>query len=508
MIKTFFLKQYPVFLISLCYFVFRTINLTAIPIFNDEAIYLDWGWRETHVPGYLYYSLYDAKQPFLMWFFGISQSLFVDPLFAGRFISVLTGFASLLGIYFVSKKIFGQSIALLASALYIIIPIFSFFDRQALMESAITAIGIWSYYFFTKLRETRKEKYAAFLGIIFGIGFFIKSTVLIFVLTMCVIQLYYWFTERTKRKIAFKELSIVFFVFFLVDILLLIQPQFWSTLHTNNRYSLTVSELIHFPVSIWIRNITANLQIAFFYISPFVFLSAIGGFFMLFKIKTKQVRFYAAWFIMGIVLQSLLSRFASQRYAVAFLPLLIPVAAFFIAEIIRRMRAGVGVSPLLIAPAIFMTLLQIFYPVEYFRFGDRYTTYPETQYMYGYTSGYGVIDAVNYLKSEAKGEKIIVAVAENSGNPESAMNVYFNKFDNIPVSYLDASKHPEINKYDCLHIPAPTYFVSRDEQLAGLEKFFVKKKTIHNPYGVNRIGIYKLKSPCQGKILELQIVKS
>lgn len=504
-----FLKQrYALIFITVFYFLIRTVYLTSIPIFNDEAIYLDWGWRETHVPGYLYYSLYDAKQPLLMWVFGIAQTLLDDPLFAGRFISVMTGYASLLGIYFVGKKIFGQNTGLLASALYSIIPIFSFYDRQALMESSMTALSIWSFFLLLLLWQTNMRKYAALLGGVLGVGFFIKSTALIFVLIILLFYGYRWLRESKTRKSILRQLGIIFLVFLLMNILLLIQPQFWSTLHTNSRYSLTISELIHFPVSIWIRNITANLQIAFFYISPFVFLSAIGGFFMLFKIKTKQVRFYAAWFIMGIVLQSLLSRFASQRYTVAFLPLLIPVAAFFIAEIIRRMRAGVGVSLLLIAPAIFMTILQIFYPIEYFHLGSRYIAYPETQYINGYTSGYGVLEAVNYLKKEAKDRKIIVVVAENSGNPESAMNVYFNKFDNIPVAYLDASKHPEINKYDCLHIPAPTYFVSRDEQLAGLDKFFVKKKTIHNPYGENRIGIYKLKDPCTGKTLKLQIIKT
>ena len=37
------------------YVLFRLSNLTLLPIFNDEAIYLDWGWRETHSAGNLYY---------------------------------------------------------------------------------------------------------------------------------------------------------------------------------------------------------------------------------------------------------------------------------------------------------------------------------------------------------------------------------------------------------------------------------------------------------------------
>jgi 4-amino-4-deoxy-L-arabinose transferase-like glycosyltransferase len=91
--------RHPLLFLLLFYFITHLINLTAIPIFNDESIYLDWGWRETHTPGYLYYSLYDGKQPLLMWLFGIAAHILPDPLFAGRFISVICGALTLIGVY-------------------------------------------------------------------------------------------------------------------------------------------------------------------------------------------------------------------------------------------------------------------------------------------------------------------------------------------------------------------------------------------------------------------------
>ncbi len=158
--KTFLekLKGYIIYnkyfiLLIVGYFLIRLINLLGSPIFNDEAIYLDWGWRETHVPGYLYYSLYDAKQPLLMWVFGIVQQVLPDPLFSGRIVSVFTGFLTLLGIFKISQKLFDTKTAFLASVFYTVIPIFSFFDRQALMESPVSAIGIWAGYFLIKLTE-------------------------------------------------------------------------------------------------------------------------------------------------------------------------------------------------------------------------------------------------------------------------------------------------------------------------------------------------------------------
>src|SRR3989344_4355335 len=145
------IKNSVLMILSISYFLFRLVNLTKLPIFNDEAIYLDWGWRETHVPGYLYYSLYDAKQPLLMWLFGISQTIFPDPLFAGRLVLVIFGFLTLAGIYKISKKYFDKKTAIIACILYILVPIFVFYDRQVLMESAIGAIGIWSVYYLLKV---------------------------------------------------------------------------------------------------------------------------------------------------------------------------------------------------------------------------------------------------------------------------------------------------------------------------------------------------------------------
>ena len=66
-----FLYRHPyLLLLAVFYFSLRLYNLTILPIFNDESIYLNWGWQETHIAGMAYYSLFDAKPPFLMDNFG------------------------------------------------------------------------------------------------------------------------------------------------------------------------------------------------------------------------------------------------------------------------------------------------------------------------------------------------------------------------------------------------------------------------------------------------------
>ena len=135
--------------------------------------------------------------------------------------------------------------------------------------------------------------------------------------------------------------------------------------------------------------------------------------------------------------------------------------------------------------------------------------YSHTSYLNGFTSGYGVNEAVNYFKNLSNKEKFVIGIAENSGNPESALLVFFNKNENIKVIYMDSKLFGvNLSNYDCLSTGVKTYFVSRDNQQAGLEKFFIKITEIKNQYGANWIGIYKLKESCKGKILNATIEKS
>lgn len=94
-----FLSPYRYFfLLILLYGLTRLINVTILPIFNDESIYLRWGWLEVQSNSW-FIPLYDGKQPLLTWAFGYAQVYFTDPLFGARLVSIATGLLTLLGIF-------------------------------------------------------------------------------------------------------------------------------------------------------------------------------------------------------------------------------------------------------------------------------------------------------------------------------------------------------------------------------------------------------------------------
>lgn len=499
--KRFILDKKYFLLLSAVYFILRLTNLTKLPIFNDEAIYLDWGWRETHIPGNLYYSLYDGKQPFLMWIFGIFEHFLPDPLFAGRLVSVLFGFATVISIYKIGKAYFNTSIAYIAFCFYIIIPIFSYYDRQALMESAIGCIGVSSCYVFLRLLETNSKKYSIFLGILLGVGYFIKSSALIFLLTFFIISIIIIFLNKINKKILFKNIGIVFLTIFFVDLLLLIQPLYWQTLSTNSRYSLTIGELLHFPISKWLSNFWGNMEKSFFFVTPIVFILGIAGIVM--AIKDKKLYIVALWFIACFLLQTSLMRNLSQRYIISFLPLFALFSAFASWYLFSKWKvAGMVIFLSASVIAFIITFLQIFTPQLYFTTLAYFTRNSENIYEGGFTGGVGIPETVEFLKKEAKENRLVVGVAVNTGNPESALITYFNKSKNVRVKYFDSLLYSEVFKgVDCLESKDPFYFVSRDEQQGGFNKYFSKYHTITIPRSKSSIGIYAFKNPCEGKKL-------
>ncbi len=98
-----------------------------------------------------------------------------------------------------------------------------------------------------------------------------------------------------------------------------------------------------------------------------------------------------------------------------------------------------------------------------------------------------------------------MAVRVDSGIPESAILAYFQSSDRIKPVFLDERlMQTDLQQYDCLQFDRPLYFVSRGDQLAGMNKFFTEIKRFSKPNGNNFIGLYSLKENCLGRPLVLK----
>src|SRR4030042_5714603 len=111
--------------IVLVFFLLRLVNFTILPIFADEAIYIRWSQVMRTEPTLRFIPLSDGKQPLFMWLTIPFLKIFSDPLLAGRALSTLAGFGSLIGIAFITWLLFkDKRLVLISSFLYAVLPFF------------------------------------------------------------------------------------------------------------------------------------------------------------------------------------------------------------------------------------------------------------------------------------------------------------------------------------------------------------------------------------------------
>lgn len=165
------------FLLMCVYFVTRLIQLTALPIFTDEAIYIRWSQIGSADAAWRFISLTDGKQPFFTWLIMASVRVFQDPLVAGRIVSVIGGFFSLIGLVLLSRELFRNvSVGLIAAALYVISPFTLMYDRLALYDCWVAAFSIWNLYLAVLLVKKVRLDVALFLGMMLGLAMLNKTS--------------------------------------------------------------------------------------------------------------------------------------------------------------------------------------------------------------------------------------------------------------------------------------------------------------------------------------------
>ena len=90
--NNFYIKILLTFFLVILYFFSRLQNLTSIPVFCDEAIYIRWAQIIQAEDTMRFVPQSDGKQPLFMWINAVTLKLFSDPLVSGRIISVFSGF--------------------------------------------------------------------------------------------------------------------------------------------------------------------------------------------------------------------------------------------------------------------------------------------------------------------------------------------------------------------------------------------------------------------------------
>ena len=115
-------------------FFLRVYNLTILPIFVDEAIYIRWAQVMASEATLRFLPLSDGKQPLFMWVLMFLIDYFSDPLFIGRLVSVASSVGTMFGIFIFSYLLFkNKAVSLFSVFAYSISP-FSVFSLRSITD--------------------------------------------------------------------------------------------------------------------------------------------------------------------------------------------------------------------------------------------------------------------------------------------------------------------------------------------------------------------------------------
>jgi len=461
------------FLITAAAFALRFINLVDQPIFADEAIYIRWAQVMRVEPTLRFLPLLDGKQPLFMWSIVPFLKFFNDPLFAGRFVSVLTGLGSLLGIFVATYLLFkSKKAALVASFIYAISPFSIFFDRMALVDSMLSMFGIWTFVGVVVTARTLRLDVAMITGFLLGFSLLTKSTALFYVLLLPLALLIVNLKKTKKKTVKITSLlkvvllfaSSVIIAYGMYNILRL-GPNFQLLSQRNFDYVYPYSHVLTSPFDPFEPFIQRIFQYLIILGPGLLAVLLVLGVLSGFRKYRKQIIFVALWWLLPTLLVAEFSRTMTTRYVLFTFPYLVILASLGIMHVKENFRKIFVIG----------LILFIFQAVN----SDRLilsnlesANLPRSErsgYLEEWTAGTGIKEIADYIKDVQKqnpDRKIVVGTEGYFGTLPDALQIYLNKDPKITVIgiglELDHVSDRLINSRDAGNL---TYLVANNERL-------------------------------------------
>ena len=456
-------------IIIVAYFLLRLPNLILQPIFADEAIYIRWAQVMRSEPTLRFLPLSDGKTPLFMWTMIPLFKIFDDPLFAGRFLSVMSGFATLVGVMLIGWKVFGKRVAFWAGLFYIVTPYTVFFDRMALVDSMLSAFTVWALYFAIWLTQAVRLDLAMILGFVLGGGILTKTPGM---LNLILVPTTFLVFKKLKGD-KYSLLKLLLFWAVAIGIALIMYnglrlgPNFHLLSSRNVDYVFSPLELVGRPLDPFIPHFR---DIADWFPKLFtwpVLVAGLLGMVGVVREKKKLGWIVLLWAIIPILLSMAFLKTYTARYLLPSIPLLLIFAGYGIekvSQVVRVPRVSRGFRP--VVPVI-LVLLVVLYPLT---FNYQLLTNPPPKslpeaerkgYFEMWTAGYGLREIAEYLVEQKKQGKVVVGTEGFFGTLPDGLYIYLDK-SNIAVIGSHATISAQIRNAAKDHL---TFFVGNKQNL-------------------------------------------
>lgn len=447
------------------YFVLRLPNLTLQPIFADEAIYIRWAQVMRAEPTLRFVSLTDGKTPLFMWILIPLFKIFSDPLFAGRFLSVLSGFFTLLGVFFLSYKVFNIKAAFWAALFYVITPYVVFFDRMVLVDSMVSAFTIWIIYFTLWLVKSSRLDLAMILGYLMGGAILTKTPALInlLILPFSIIS----FLGRKRPKNSLLKLLIFWGVAigiaFLMYNLLRLGPEFNKLSARNADYVFSPFELKDRPLDPFIPHFN-DIKDWFpkLFTIPTLILIGAGIFYTLRKNNKKGI-VVLLWALIPLLFSMAFLKTFTARYLLTSVAPSLVFAGFGLTQLLEKIKLKNSIKIIIALIMILPLALQFNYQLLYSPPPQSLPKEERIGYFEDWTAGYGFKEIANYVLGKSKDKRIVLGTDGFFGTLPDGIQIYLDKA-NVAIVGSTATISAQIRN---AAKDNQTYFIGNKSNLEG-----------------------------------------
>jgi 4-amino-4-deoxy-L-arabinose transferase-like glycosyltransferase len=421
----------------------RLINLTKLPMFTDEAIYIRWSQIGSRDANWRFISLVDGKQPLFTWIMMVFLRFFRDPLVAGRLVSVMAGFFTAIGVYVTAHELFkSKKTAVIASLLYILIPFGLVYDRMALYDSLTATLSIWNLYLAILLVRRVRLDVALLLGLGLGLGMLNKTSgfLSLYMLPGTLLLFNWQHDGRVRRLFRWIVFTIIAAIISqLLYSVLRLSPLYAMVGQKDAVFVYTFHEWLMHPFNFLLGNIHGLFDWAIHYLTWPIFVASLLAGFSLWKRPLEKLVLLGWWFAPFFAL-ALDGRVLYPRFILFMIIPLMILAALTVQWVWEHFQGSVW-RWVLLAILFFVSIYTDYFVIM----NPLYAPIPSAdagQYIDNWPSGWGVSQVNTYLLAQSKKGKVTVYTDGTFGLLPYAIEIYLVDNPNMKIQGLYRRKSP------------------------------------------------------------------
>lgn len=472
-------------LLGATYLSIRLAKLGALPMVSDEGTYIDWGVRAWHARDLSDWlaSLEDGKQPLLAWLMIPFLSAVEDRLIAGRLTSIACGAINVALIWSVASRLgqpWGQRTSRLAGpiagALYVITPVAVVHDRMALYDTLVTTASLTV--LLTTIHWSERPGWVRMIlvGCAIAVSVLTKLSALFFVGLVPVVAVAW--NPASRRQ--WWQLAQAAFIGAGAYSVLYLSPIVDNLADGNfGRYSLTLREVMRFPLTLWWANTVFVAETFETYVGLPLILATVAAVLVLFSPaepvagnmssvasnRGRSAFILAVWIVVPVAAFVLTAKLIYSRYVVfVLISTLIPTAigaaravvhlrgfrletvkpnwAHHLANLLPMAIISLWMGAITISCTAFIWPL-INSPAEAPWMNDRRYITDRFQYIESNYAGYGLAELLAFLdkaRLDNPETGIVVITRTATGMPRDAIFAYLRERPGITLGYVDEAR--------------------------------------------------------------------